>query len=283
MTGQTVNGRTHTYHAEAKVIEGHLQLPLVQEIKPQAHAYLPPHGGYGSQRSEGFRVEEVLSYRSGHTQVGGNRSPKATEGWSTLTSFVVEGLNVLDVLTADRVVGQIVTDHPLKGYVPTISFLGTRFDNLRIAGHPVHLELDLGILGPKPQDDKPYGLDADIKKRITAQYNRILGSPNLPGEERERYNQLSSTLGRAEAVECSLVNNAPGGYPGACFGHRIHVPNFGWITLAKVRSTYKEVKEGNELHKRTTVHLSMIELCLGCAASGSGTIASGSSNGQTVP
>jgi len=57
---------------------------------------------------------------------------------------------VLDVLTADRVVGQIITEHPLVGYVPIISFLGTRFENLRIAGHPVELDLDLNILGDKP-------------------------------------------------------------------------------------------------------------------------------------
>ena len=61
---------------------------------------------------------------------------KPGHGWATLTTVVVDDLNVLEVLTADRVVGQIITDYPLEGYVPAVSFLGTRFDNLRIAGHP---------------------------------------------------------------------------------------------------------------------------------------------------
>ena len=57
------------------------------------------------------------------------------------------------MVTADRVVGQTITEHPLVGYVPSISFLGTRFENLRIAGYPVEVEFDHGIFGPKPIDD----------------------------------------------------------------------------------------------------------------------------------
>ena len=152
MTETEAIERHHRYNAEATVLKGQLRLPLVAEIKPQAFAYLPAEGGYFSQRAENFRTEEVISFRSGYTQVAGNRSTKPGEGWSTLTTMAVEGLNVLEVLTADRVVGQIVTDHPLRGHVPSISFLGTRFENLRIAGHPVNLNLNLGILGPTPRE-----------------------------------------------------------------------------------------------------------------------------------
>jgi hypothetical protein len=278
-------GRTHTYHAEATVLEGHLRLPLVHEIKPQAHAKLCGHGGYIAQRAQDYRLESVISVRSAHTQVAGNHDVKPGHGWATLTTTVIEDLNVLDVLTADRVVGQIITEHPLLGYVPSVSFLGTRFENLRIAGHPIELDLNLGILGPKPANDDPYGLDAGLKERIVGQYNRILGSPNLPADKLERYNQLSSTLGGTEAVECSLVNNAPGGYPGTCFGHKIHVPNFGWITLAKVKVAYKEVldKETEQTHRNTTVGLTMIDLKLGCAIEGKVALGSLSTNGSSKP
>ncbi len=278
-----IDGRTHHYNAEATVIEGHLELPLQQEIGRQAHALLSPQGGYISRRVENYRLGEVISIRSGYTQVSGNRSDKPGGGWTTLATVVVEGLNVLEVLTADRVVGQIVTDHPPQGYVPTISFLGTRFENLRIAGHPVKLDLDLGILGPKPANDEPYGPDADLKRRISAQYNRICGSKSLPADQLERYNRLSSSLGSPQEVECSLVNQASGDYPGPSFGHLIHIPDFGWISLAKLRVTYKEVKEKGETHRKTTVHLTMVDLHLGCATSGSGAAGSVSTNGQTVP
>ena len=131
-----VNGRTHQYNAEATILSGYLTLPLAQEIRSQARIALPDSGGYISQHADKFRLEGVLSYSAAYTQVAGNRSTKSGQGWTTLTTSVIEGLNVLDVVTADRVVGQTITEHPLDGYVPSINFLGTRFENLRIAGHP---------------------------------------------------------------------------------------------------------------------------------------------------
>ncbi len=117
------NRRVHRYHAEASVLEGHLQRPLSQEIKPQAYVKLPEHGGYLAQRAEDYRIEGVLSFRSAYTQVAGNPDVKPGHGLTTLSTSVVEGLNVLDVVTADRVVGQISTEHPIGGYVPHVTFL----------------------------------------------------------------------------------------------------------------------------------------------------------------
>jgi len=275
--------RTHQYNAEATVITGHLVLPFQQEIGRQAHTSLAAEGGYFSRRVDDFRLGEVISVRSGYTQVAGNRSNKPGEGWSTLSTVVVEVLNVLEVLTADRIVGQIITEHPLHGHVPKISFLGTRFENLRIAGHPVHLELNLGILGPKPADDKPYGFDERLKKDISDQYNRILGSDGLPADKRERYNHLSASLGSREEVECSLVKSAQCDFPGPCFGHWFHIPNFGWISLGNVKVEYKEVQEKHLTLRKTTVTLTMIDLHLGCAIEGKGVVGGTSTNGQTVP
>ena len=277
------NGRTHNYHAEATVLEGHLRLPLVHEIKPQAHAKLSDEGGYLAQRAEDYRLESVISFRSAHTQVSGNRDVKPGHGWATLTTTVVEGLNVLDVLTADRVVGQIITEHPLAGYVPSFSFLGTHFDNLRIAGHPVKLDLDLGTLGSNPANDAPYTLHPSLIERVSAQYDRIRKSHDLPADLAERYNQLSSTLGSREAVECSLVNHAAGAYPGLCFGHVIRVPDFGTITLAKLHLKHEDFKEETGVPQKTTAHLTMIGLKLGCAIEGSAGVGIGSSNGSSRP
>jgi hypothetical protein len=227
-----VKERTHTFNAEAIVLQGNLQLPLAQKIEPQAHSKLAETGGYLSQRSEEYRLESVLSFSSAYSHVAGNRSLKSGEGWHTLTTTVVERLNVMEVLTADRVVGQMITEHPLEGYVPSISFLGTRFENLRIAGQPVELNLDQEIFGSRPADDAPYTRDQGLLDRVSSQYERIRKHQDLPAELQERYNRLSSTLGASEAVECSLVNQADGGYPGKSFGHVITIPGFGTITLA---------------------------------------------------
>ena len=168
-----VTERTHIYNAEATALGGHFDRPVDQEIEPQAHAKLAETGGYVTQRAETYRLHSIISFRSAYTHVAGNRSNKPGEGWDTLTTTVVEGLNVMEVLTADRVVGQTITEHPLEGYVPTISFLGTRFENLRIAGHPVELEFDHDIFGPKPVNDAPYTRDEDFVGRVTRQYDRI--------------------------------------------------------------------------------------------------------------
>lgn len=280
---EVVNGRTHHYHADATILSGYLRLPLVHEIRSQARVTLPEEGGYISQRSENFRLEGVLSFRSAYTQVAGNRSTKPGQGWTTLTTTAIEGLNVLDVVTADRIVGQTITEHPLDGYVPSINFLGTRFENLRIAGNPVALDLDLNILGSKPAKDASYAQDSGVVSRIKGQYTRTLENDGLPVELRERYNRLISTLGSPEAVECSLVNRATGGYPGRSFGHMIDVPDFGKIVLGKLTVTHEDFKPGTGTPRKTTVQLTMVDLQLGCAADGAVPIGSGSTNGGTIP
>src|SRR5215469_6487835 len=108
-----VNGRSHRYHANATVLSGHLRLPLVQQIEPQAHAHLREAGGYLAERAENYRLESVISFRSAYTHVAGNRSTKPGQGWTTISTTVIEGLNVLEIVTADRIVGQTITEHPL--------------------------------------------------------------------------------------------------------------------------------------------------------------------------
>jgi hypothetical protein len=276
-----VNGRTHHYNAQATVLSGHLSLPLVQEIRAQARIALAPSGGYISQHSDNFRLEGVLSYRSAYTQVAGNRSTKPGQGWSTLTTSVVEGVNVLDVLTADRVVGQMITEHPLEGYVPSVNFLGTRFENLRIAGHPVELDINLNILGSRPANDAFYPHDAGVAERIASQHKNVLGHNDLPADLRERYNRLSSNLRGAETVECSLVNQATGRFPGHTYGHIIDIPDFGKVVLGKLTVTSEDAKPGTP--RKTTIKLTMIDMELGCAIAGGIGLVGGDTNGGTLP
>ena len=278
-----VNGRTHRYHADGTILSGHLSLPLVQQIEPQAHAHLREEGGYLSERLEDYRVESVLSIRSGYTHVAGNRNTKPGQGWTTLTTTVIEGLNVLDVVTADRIVGQTITDYPLEGYIPAISFLGSRFENLRIAGHLVEIDIDPNILGEKPEKDAPYTRHDGLLSRVRKQYDRILGHGHLPEDLGQQYNRLNASLGGAETLECSLVNQASGRYPGQSFGHKIRIPGFGEITLAKVTVTHEDPHPELKTPRKTTVELTMVELKLGCVIEGLTSMSKISSNGGTVP
>jgi hypothetical protein len=271
--------REHLYHAEAVALSGNLHLPLLQEIKPQTSVKLHEKGGYISQHSGSFRLEGILSYKAAYTQVAGNRDPKRGHGWSTLTTSVVEGINVLEVVTADRVVTQLSSEHPLEGYVPSVSFLGTRFENLRIAGHPVDLELALDVLGPKPGSDFPYTSDKEFLKRVSEQLERIRGVKNLSAEMIKRYSPTPRS--DVPEIECSILKTAKGGYPGQSFGHVIDVPNFGRIYLGVLRIRQSEFEKG--VPKKTTIDLTMIDLEMGCIGGGRAGIGNNILNGSTQP
>jgi hypothetical protein len=275
--------RKHRYHATATAISGHLKLPIETEIAPQAHSKLPSKGGHFCQRIEDFSVEEVISFRSAYTRVSGNKGTKDGQGWTTVTTTVVEGLNVLEVVTADRVVMQTITEHPLEGYVPSVSFLGSRFENLRIAGQSVELELDHNLLGEKPNRDGMYTKEPGVIARVGSQYRRILGSKGLPEDLRERYNRFSSDLGKTEEIECSLVNRASGSHPGHSFGHIIHVPDVGKIILARLKVSHGQHDTPTGAPRITNVHLTMVDLELGCVTDGVVGLVGGAANGSSNP
>jgi len=275
------------YHAEAFALDGDLARPFEQVIHPLANVKLPRSGGYLSARVQDYRLQGVVSFRSAYTQVAGTMSLKSKDNMTTLATSVIEDFNVLDILTADRIVSQIHTDHPPSSYVPHVSFLGTRFENLRIAGHPVKLELNTDFLGARPPGDAFYGSDQSLRDRINAQRQSIEGEKNVALDISESYNQTPSKTGSPGWFGCSLVNYSKGfpadgslpnpkepePFPGRCIGHVIDVPHFGKIYLAVLRV--------DESAQNTTISLTMIKIRMGC--SGSGPLNGGSTlvNGNT--
>jgi hypothetical protein len=260
----------HDYHAEAFALEADLQRPLKSPVKPQAYVKIHgTSGGYLSERALDYRLEGIFSFRHAYTQAAGSQSLKQGHGSVTLATSVIEGFNVLDVVTADRIVSQISVEHPLDSYVPEVTFLGTRFEGLKIAGHPVHVKLDTGFLGTKPANDGTYGSDKTFRKRVNDQRTEIC--KGAPPEIKSRYNQLPSNPNPQETIECSLVQHVEGSWPGTPHGHVIDIPHFGKVYLAVLRvehSTYKSPVTGE--HPQTTFRLTMIELQMGCIGDGSG-------------
>ncbi|HYK90547.1 MAG TPA: hypothetical protein VE398_17370, partial [Acidobacteriota bacterium] len=246
-----------------------------------------------------FRFEGIISYQSGYTQVAGHRSTRRGHGFTTLATAVVEGLNVLDVVTADRVVGQISTEHPLypDGPVPAVTFLGTRFDNLRIGGHPVKIERCLHIIGPRRDENTSYFEDEVVTGRIGDQYTalqeeyeRLSGKgeveEELVGWVRERYPKNRAIVretGKArKSMACSLVGKVSD-CPHVTFGHVIHVPHFGKIVLAELTVNLDKAepakKPEDQEHDKYTFELKMIHLDMGCLAKGTATVAALDTNG----
>ncbi len=180
------NVNSHYFHAEAHALAGHLVLPFKEEIKKQAFVKLEgrladlsdeerAQHNYFSQNAENFRLEGIISYAAAHTQVSGHASEKHQGASVTLATSVVEDLNVLNVVTADRVVAQISTTHFPGVYAPEVTFLGTHFENLRIARHSALPYLRLDLVGAKPAGERAMHVDegTGFMKAVEAQYQKL--------------------------------------------------------------------------------------------------------------
>lgn len=216
------------YQATAYALSAHLEQPISQVVDKQALVELPADGSYSFQTAAAFRLEGVLSYSSAQTQVAGH---KGSDGYNTLATSIIENLNLLDVVTADRVVAQISTEQ--SDGTPSVTFLGTRFENLRIAGYPLELKQDLNVLGSMPAKDRSYLEDPNLQSRIAEQYAKLRHSIDVPERLRERLN-LDQQPYTAEGAKFSLVQRISGDFPGRSFGHAIHVPHFGTIFFSEV-------------------------------------------------
>jgi hypothetical protein len=278
--------RIHTYHGEADLFEIDVKTPFEERVKPQGKVELHGDGErnhYHFKRAGEFRVEGIASYQSGYTQVAGARSLKHERRFSTLVTSVVEGLNILDILTADRVVAQITTAHPIDGAVPEVSFLGTRFENLRIAGHKVALDTDLDILGPRPIKDRSYFDDRNVMDRMTEQYEKLTRSDYYPDWATERYPRdreawrTTEEDNRADIARCSLVNRVHSEQ--RSFGHVIDVPHYGKFFLGELKVERTPAKKEKEFDAYN-FKLTMVRMELGCATTAKGGASSAESNGQ---
>ena len=273
---------THHYHANASVLSAEFQQPMMERIASPAAVHLPEEGGYEYKRAEPYRLKGILSYESGYAQVAGHRNSHAV-GFTTLASAAIDGLNILDVVTADRIVGQIATEHldyrENEDPVPRVTFLGARFENLRISGHKVEVERHLDILGPKPAKRRSYFEDAGVLDRISTQYSAIRKAEGFPLWARERYRWEQKAAQKNGSMCCSLVRGVQGlPGPAITFGHVIEVPHFGKIFLGELKVERRK-PERPERAETYTFHLTMIRLELGCVAHGSGTIVPLDSNG----
>jgi hypothetical protein len=308
----------HIYHAEANLLKGHLEHPIKQPIEDYGRVLLENtrRESLVTQSVGETSVEGLISFKSGHTRVIGSQIRSKTDifgndhaGWVTLSSSVVEGLNVVDVITADRVVAQVSTEHPMvNGHVPKVTFLGTSFKNLRIGGYPVEVELDLGICGKKPEGDLSYLEDGGFLDRVERQYDSIAGTKGLPETLEKQYDAKIAYIddlkkranGRAKGerngyskLQCSLVKSiGPIPIPGVkTFGNVIFIPNFGTVALAEIEvgigPSHSDLPHGIGSSPKPSdsnyFTLNMLDMRLGCPVVGSLIVPSVGSNGNTEP
>jgi hypothetical protein len=293
----------HEYHANAHVLSGHLQRPIDEKIERQAPVALNDRrGGHFTRSTQDFSVEGLISFTKGETRVSGARNLK-DNGWVTLSTSSLEGLNVFEIITADRLVSQLSTDHAYyegdvpQGHVPHVTFLGTQFKNLRVAGFPVTLTLNLGICGDRPANDKSYLEDptflAGVKNQTSEIVKKIAKASGLPKELKEQYDEKLAHIdkliraceagdqGIREPITCSVVQSV-GEIPGVqSFGHVLVIPEFGTVALG-------EVVVGETIDKAYNrpdpyFELTSIRMKLGCVGDGTIAAATTAANGHSHP
>jgi len=131
--------QTFLYHALAVGASGQITTPLQHTIEVQAPSALPFTGGYSASEAREFRYANIVSFVSASTVTSGSESAGT---FNTLATAAVEGLNILNVVTADRLVARLATRYTPASKERAYSYAGSHFVNLHIAGRPVNVTID---------------------------------------------------------------------------------------------------------------------------------------------
>ena len=264
--------RTHFYSAEGNALGGTITRPHNQIVASQANASLPETGGFVSSVGHAFHHDKLISCSGSYCHVAGGVNPKSG-GYTTLVTSVVEGLNILDIVTADRVVARISSEHPAVGYTPKVTLVGSNFINLRIAGFPVEAVLNFDLLNPPDQyPESPWLRNAAFIETIRQQYRSRAKSPVAQEiEQQSGWIESDEGIEQRGYIVCSLVDRIAGRFPGESSGNLVVVPEVGRFYF------------GELIVDQGTFTLSMIRAELGSpiGAAFSGPI--GSTNGHTYP
>ncbi len=268
------------YHADASSIGGFIEKPLQEMVPSQASASLPSVGGYTTARAEGFNFKEIVSCRSAYTRVSG-RTIEDGGRWSTLATSVVEGLNILEIVTADRIVAQLSVEHPSNGGPAQVSFAGSHFEGLRVGGQDVRPALSPNLLGIEAGEDNKQtriawpNLLQTGQAQARAIVRSIAESPDRSGYDwaLQRYGWMDSKRDSQKdgCVLCSLVDGVEGTVPGSTIGHFVEIPDFGRIFLGEI------------VVFPSSIQLAMVRAELGCNVHGALSASVISINGSTMP
>jgi hypothetical protein len=221
-----------------------------------------------------LQLDDIASCEGAHSKIFGGVHKK-NGSWTTMVTSVVEGLNVLEVVKADRVVSKVAVEHPREGYHPTVTFVGSHFDNLRIAGVSVNPVLEHNpVVSPKGKfPSVPATEDKAFIDRAISQSQKMTKAKGVPDWIEPRYGWVNSEKERSKRgyVVCSLVDEVEGAKPGSSFGHVVHVPGFGNVIL------------GELIVYRGHFRLTMLRIEMGCPVHGDISVGTSCSNGTGMP
>jgi hypothetical protein len=233
--------RFYSFRADANALGGFLIEPLEKIIPTLAPVSLPAVGGVATARSDAFNLDEIVSCACAYTRVSGREH--ADGSISILVAAVIEDLNILEVVRAERIVAQVsisIPDHagPLK-----FSLAGSGFEGLRLAGR--HCVPTLNCALHQPQGDKSiHGSPRtwqDIEQPARVQADNLVNWFKGRGEDayqwaKARHGWMMTSARKQDggSVLCSLVDGFEGEKPGEGPGHIVEIPGFGRIILGEL-------------------------------------------------
>jgi hypothetical protein len=268
--------RVFYYHANASPIGGTFTRPAVHTAHSHGSSSLAQAGGHASARVSNYRIDGLISANEVYSEIYGSENA-ATGSWTTVVTAVVEGLNIFETVTADRVVAVLTVDHPFEGAHPRVSVVGSQFENLRIDGVTVTPLVNTTLVKPLATGGAfPANAlieDQDLLARADRQGKKLLTATSSLDWLKERYGWIQSKADRERKgyALCSLVDEVPGAKPGRSLGHVVEVPDFGNVFLGELLSDHH------------TFRLTMIRVEMGCPVHGTISIGGGDSNGSTMP
>jgi len=282
------------YHADASAIGGSIHRPFNGFVPSQTSISLPIVGGFQEKQRKGRKWKNIVSYTSESTHVSGTRKDEAAGGpWTTQVSATITGLNILEVITADKVVAQLSVAYPYDEGEPTVTVVGSQFENLRISGEKIEPVLIHDLFaehdGSNESDErkrfpkKSWLKQEKFLEKVNAQraqakkkYAEAYGDKPIPSWIKHHFHWFDSAQGLNDRdyIVCSLIDQVPGlpeHFPGVVCGHGIYIPGFGKVYFGEV-----------VVHRKAFT-VSMIRAQLGSPVGGSVSVATARANGQDDP
>lgn len=268
--------KTYIHTAHGYGFSARIDRPFEHLVDVHAGSTLPTTGGFETSRTENFRLKEIISYQAAYSVVGSSRNLKDDTYNSSVTA-TIEGLNILDMVTADRIVARVTSKQRMDEEEPTILSVGSRFENLRIAGCPVQVDLDNELfvrLSTFASFKKEYTENQQAREMMQGRF--LWGRPkaDVPEFLRERYNWFAGDEFPESKgiVLCSLVKDVKTNCSELRrYGNVIVVPHFGKIYLAELQL------------QRYQRELAMLRVEMGSVVGGSGSGPGSTGGGSTYP
>jgi len=103
--------QSFAFHANAYALNASFHRPAACQIEAQAATCVPIFGGHAHSCAMDFCVPRLARFRSAQSHVSGSMQDEHTATTQAITTIL--GLNIMDVITADRIVARLTSEHKL--------------------------------------------------------------------------------------------------------------------------------------------------------------------------